>query len=85
MQTKLEWRSETLSDFNDGKSGVMIERMKVIGGWIVSFAAVNNKGGVSLSTQFVKDQDHQWVIVKPKPDEVKEKAAIAKDFEAPKS
>ena len=58
MIKRTEWKMELLDDYN--------WRIQVIGGWIVYSQSNSNKGHVALTSVFVADPHHQWVIIKSK-------------------
>jgi hypothetical protein len=57
MRTKIPWEVENLDEYS--------WRVAVIGGWIVYSAVESAIGGSAITSVFVKDQDHLWVIRKP--------------------
>lgn len=79
MRKKIEWEPEILAHYDDGKSCSEVTRMKVIGGWIVHYLLIS-KGQPSQTSQFIPDRDHEWTIVKPKPNEKPPMESVAKDF-----
>ena len=79
MRKKMEWTAETLSNVNDGKYGCVTERVKVIGGWIITFSVVG-KQGLAITSQFIADRDHEWTIIKPSIDPVIEKSKVSEGY-----
>lgn len=57
MRYKLDWIPEVI----DERSW----RVKVLGGWIVGFIVTGSKGNPSITSQFIPDRNHQWIILKP--------------------
>jgi hypothetical protein len=75
MKTKVEWKGEMLDEFSS--------RHAVIGGWIVTQAATSGQlgMGVSLTSVFVADKDHEWTIYKP--EEQNNPSVIMEEFGSP--
>jgi hypothetical protein len=72
MVKKMPWEWEVLD--ND------TYRAKVIGGWLVAKILKGRKSeDIGQTMVFVNDQDHMWVILKPKEVEPV-KPSIAEDF-----
>ena len=53
---KVYWEPERLSE--------NVERVKVIGGWIVTTSYKSDKGQIALSSVFVPDSNHEWYPLK---------------------
>lgn len=61
MKIKYEWELIQPKDFNYPNS-----RVKVIGGWLVNcyyqFAHYPDQFGLTMTTTFVPDPNHEWEI-----------------------
>ena len=57
MRKKFNWEWEKLDEHTC--------RAKVIGGWIVHVQAVTNKGSLGITSCFVADMNHEWIILPP--------------------
>jgi hypothetical protein len=65
MRTNLPWEWEDLDE--------MSKRSKTVGGWIV---LVENKKLNAITSLFVKDSYHEWVILEKPKEAVKETESI---------
>lgn len=65
MRRKFYWESEKLNENS--------QRIKVIGGWIV---IVENKKLNAITSTFVPDRDHDWVIIEKSAEKPKENEPI---------
>ncbi len=58
---KLPLKFELMFDERWGKTYVMIDRLKVFGGWIVSRHTMMGDA-LNTDSNFVPDQNHEWEI-----------------------
>jgi len=61
MRMKLHWNCEKLDQFS--------WRVQVYGGWIVYSESRNTKN-VALTSTFVSDRNHEWLVLNPYTDEI---------------
>jgi len=73
MRTKIAWEEEYLDNYS--------WRVAVIGGWIVYTRIENPIGGHALTSCFISDRDHEWIIKKPC-DQIKP-SVVMEEFKSP--
>lgn len=65
MRKKFQWDWEPIAWITDQHEiELQTLRSKVFGGWIIETIVYHKKYGLSSSSVFIKDSDHEWIITK---------------------
>jgi hypothetical protein len=54
-----------------------ITRIKVIGGWLLNTLITGKKGDPAISSVFISDRDHEWIVLP----QVKEEPPVSKKLD----